>query len=76
MPKGAFNWTFNDVVAVLKENGFHLNHIKGSHYFYVGYIDGKARQVCVAKHGKISFKPRTFKGMMEQSGLSRDKWGL
>ncbi len=76
MPKGAFNWTFNDVVAVLKENGFHLNHIKGSHNFYVGYIAGKARQVCVPKHGKVAFKPRTLKSMIEQSGLDKKTWGL
>jgi predicted RNA binding protein YcfA (HicA-like mRNA interferase family) len=76
MPKGAFNWTFNDVTTVLKEHGFRLNHIKGSHYFYVGYSDGKTRQVCVPKHGKVAFKPRTLKGMIEQSGLGREKWGF
>jgi len=76
MPKGVFNWTFSDVTAVLKENGFFLNHIKGSHYFYAGYKNGKARQVCVAKHGRVAFKPRTLKGMIEQSGLDKEKWGL
>ena len=76
MPKGVFNWTFSDVTAVLKENGFRLNHIKGSHYFYVGYANGKPRQVCVAKHGSATFKPRTLKGMIEQSGLDKEKWGF
>ena len=76
MPKGVFNWTFSDVVVILKENGFYLNYIKGSHCFYVGFIGGKTRQVCVPKHGNIAFKPRTLKGMIEQSGLLRDRWGL
>lgn len=76
MPKGVFNWTFNDVATVLKENGFRLNHIKGSHYFYVGYVGGKAHQVCVPKHGKVAFKPRTLKGMIEQSGLAKEAWNL
>ena len=76
MPKGVFNWTFSDVTDLLKEHGFRLNHIRGSHCFYVGYVAGKARQVCVPKHGNESFKPRTLKGMIEQSGLSKDVWGL
>lgn len=76
MPNGINNWTFNDVVALLKEYGFSLNHIKGSHYFYIGYVNSRARQVCVPKHGKISFKPRTLKGMVSQSGLSENTWGI
>ncbi len=76
MPKGVLNWKFSDVTAVLRENGFFLNHIKGSHYFYVGYIDGKARQACVPKHGNVAIKPRTLKGIIEQSGLDKKKWGL
>ncbi len=76
MPRGVFNWTFDDVVAVLKENGFSLNHIRGSHFFYVGHVNGKMRQVSVQKHGRLAFKPRTFKSMVEQSGLSKKVWGL
>lgn len=76
MANGVFNWTFNEVVAVLKENGFVLNHIEGSHYYYTGSVDGKLHQVCVPRHGSKSFKPRTFKGMMLQSGLSKSAWGL
>jgi len=76
MPKGVFNWKFTEVVTILKENGFRLNHTKGSHCFYVGYVNNKTRQVCVQKHGSMTFKPRTLKSMIEQSGLSKDKWGL
>lgn len=74
MPRGVFNWTFDDVVSVLKESGFLLNHIRGSHFYYIGHIGGKMRQVCVQKHGASVLKPRTFKGIMEQSGLQRDVW--
>ena len=76
MPHGAFNWTYTEVVVILKDNGFHLNHVKGSHHFFVGTVEGKMRQVCVPKHGNQVFKPRTLKGMVLQSGLSRDVWGL
>lgn len=75
MPRGVFNWTFDDVVSVLKENGFRLNHVRGSHFYYTGHVNGKMRQVCIQKHGRLALKPRTFKGIMEQSGLSRKIWG-
>lgn len=76
MPRGVFNWTYNDVVQVLKDNGFRLNHIKGSHHFYVSTVKGKLHQVCVPYHGKSVFKPRTLKGMVRQSGLSNSAWEL
>ena len=76
MPRGVFNWTFNDVVAVLKENGFYLNYTRGSHFYYVGSYEGKMRQVCVQKHGNLSIKPKTLKGMIAQSGIPKEIWGI
>lgn len=76
MPRGVNNWNFSDVVTILKQNGFRLHHIKGSHYFYLGFNKNKTRLVCIPKHGSISFKPRTLKSMVEQSGLSYEVWGL
>jgi predicted RNA binding protein YcfA (HicA-like mRNA interferase family) len=76
MPNGPFNWNFSDVVTVLKEHGFQLSHIEGSHYFYVGIAGGTRRNVQVARHGGKAFKPRTLKSMVLQSGLSRKAWGL
>lgn len=74
MPKGLINWTFNNVIKVLKENGFTLNHSRGSHFYYVGHHSKKMWQVCVPKHGNLSIKPRTMKGIILQSGLPKDKW--
>ncbi|MDE2020550.1 MAG: type II toxin-antitoxin system HicA family toxin [Patescibacteria group bacterium] len=76
MPNNLFNWTYTDIVEVLKEHGFHLNHIEGSHHFYVGFSGGMMRQVCVPRHGTKSFKPRTVKGMILQSGLPKKDWGI
>ncbi len=76
MSRGVMNWTFSDVVDVLKEHGFTLSHIEGSHYFYLKSHDGKVYQVCVPKHGSRAFKPRTLKGMIAQSGLTRSGWGI
>ncbi len=76
MPNRVFNWTFNDVVRVLKDHGFKLNHIEGSHHYYVGIVNERMHQVSIAYHGKATLKPRTFKGIMTQSGLSKSVWGL
>ena len=74
MPRGINNWTYNDVVRFLKENGFRLNHTRGSHFYYVGHTNKIYRQVCVPYHGKLSIKPRTMKGIISQSGISKDEW--
>lgn len=74
MTRGILNWTFRDVEIFLKEHNFHLNHIKGSHYFYIAHINKVMRQVCVPRHGSLSFKPRTMKGIILQSGIDREEW--
>ena len=76
MTKGVFNWTYKDVVAVLKENKFHLNDIDSSHHYYVRLMNGRLYQVSVPFHGSKVFKPKTLKGMIVQSGLTRTAWGL
>ncbi len=74
MPRGFYNWTAEDIVRFLRAHGFVLNHTKGSHYYYVGRVDGILRQVCVPFHGSRTIKPRTLKGAIKQSGISREKW--
>ena len=76
MANRVFNWTYDEVTTVLKDNGFKLNHIRGSHHYYVGYVDGRMHQVSVARHGNKAFKPRTLKSMIAQSGLQKSAWGL
>jgi predicted RNA binding protein YcfA (HicA-like mRNA interferase family) len=74
MPNGINNWTFRDVETFLKEQNFLLNYIKGSHYYYIGHINKVMRQVCVPRHGSISIKPRTMKGIILQSGIPKEIW--
>jgi predicted RNA binding protein YcfA (HicA-like mRNA interferase family) len=76
MSRGLFNWNFNDIVDVLKENNFQLSHIRGSHFYYVGYCENVMRQVCVPRHGSSTIKPRTMKGIIVQSGMPKNKWGI
>ncbi len=74
MPRGILNWTFRDVETFLKEHNFRLNYIKGSHYYYVGHINKIMKQVCVPRHGSLSIKPRTMKGIILQSGIPTNTW--
>lgn len=74
MPRRLYNWTAEDVVRFLKDNGFHLNHSRGSHMYYVGHAGGQFRQVCVPFHGGRVIKPRTFKGIIKQSGIPQSVW--
>jgi predicted RNA binding protein YcfA (HicA-like mRNA interferase family) len=74
MSRGINNWTAEDVMRFLKARGFVFNHAKGSHYFYVGRVNGKIHQVCIPFHGAKSLNPRTLKGIILQSGISKNEW--
>jgi len=74
MTRGIFNWSPEEVVRFLKDNGFSQSHTKGSHMFYVGRYGGKFRQVCVPFHGGRAIKPRTMAGIIAQSGIQKDLW--
>jgi len=74
MPRNLYNWSFADVNRFLKERGFQVTHIRGSHYFYLGSVNGNLKQVSVAFHGQRIIKPKTMKSIIIQSGLSKDEW--
>lgn len=74
MPNNLNNWTYQNVVNLLKEYNFRLNHIRGSHYYFTGHAGGKYRQVCVPYHGSKAIKPRTVKGIIAQSGVDKSIW--
>lgn len=70
------NWSFKEVTEVLKQHGFVRNHIDSSHHYFVRFVNGQLYQVQVPYHGSKVFKPRTLKGMVAQSGLSKKDWGI
>lgn len=74
MPRGMNNWRFIDTKNILKEYNFRLNHIEGSHYFFVGTYGGQIRQVCVPFHGSKSIHPKTMKSIIRQSGIPKNLW--
>lgn len=76
MTRGFNNWTYRDVVDVLKEHGFSLHDMNSSHHFYIKFVNGRFYQVTVAFHGSKIFPPKTLKSMFTQSGLTKDDWGI
>ena len=74
MGRGLNNWTFSNVKHFLSEYNFQLNHVEGSHYYYVGSYGGQTRQVSVPFHGSKSIHPKTMKSIVRQSGISQEKW--
>jgi len=74
MSRGVKNWTHKKTIQFLKENGFQLNHTRGSHFYFTGYINKAFRQVCVPFHGKGAIKPRTMNGIIKQSGIAKEIW--
>jgi predicted RNA binding protein YcfA (HicA-like mRNA interferase family) len=74
MPRGLNNWSFSDVKHFLVHRGFHLNHIEGSHYFYIGSYNGVIRQISVPFHGSEAIHPKTMKSIVRQSGISQEEW--
>lgn len=76
MPRGLKNWKFRDVRVVLEKNNFRLHHVSGSHYHFIGTVKKKIKIVQVPYHAGTVFKPRTLKGMILQSGLSKENWGI
>lgn len=74
MSRGLLNWTAGEVIRFLRDNKFRHDHTRGSHFYYVGMAGGKLRMVCVPVHGSQSIKPRTLKGIIDQSCIPKDKW--
>lgn len=76
MPRGKHNWTFNDVESFLKQHKFTLDHVKGSHYYFVAFRSGKFWMTHVQYHGSRSLHPKTLNSIIRQSGLSPEEWGI
>ena len=69
-----FNWTYREVVAVLRKHGFRESHTDSSHVIYVKIESTKQFLVCVPYHGSAAIKPRTMKSIIEDSGIPKVKW--
>ena len=63
--------TFKQVVRVLRDNGFDLDHVRGSHHYY---RNADRRLVTVPKHGNRVIPVGTMRSIIKQAGLPDSKW--
>ena len=73
MPKGLNNWSFDDVIAFLKDHGFEfLENRKGSHQAWIN----RTTEAIVETnfHGAKSFSIRTLETMIRQSKIDKKGW--
>jgi len=74
MSRNKSNWTFKDIQKFLREHGFALHHIRGSHYYFRVMQSGKLRMVHCQFHGKDAIHPKTLSSVIKQSGISKSEW--
>ena len=74
MPHGISNWTFRDIQNFLVKHDFRLHHIKGSHYYFRKYENGRFYMTHVQHHGAKSIPEGTMNAIIRQSGISKEEW--
>jgi len=74
MPRGKSNWTFKDVEKFLRNKGFVLHHVRGSHHYFRGFQDGEIKMTHVQYHGSSSIHPKTLGSIIKQSGIPEEEW--
>lgn len=74
MTRGLHSWTFQNVQKFLKENGFSVHKVRGSHFQFKKVSKERNFLVTVAFHGSKSIPIGTMNSIVRQSGIEKDKW--
>jgi predicted RNA binding protein YcfA (HicA-like mRNA interferase family) len=76
MPRRLRNWSYKDVTAFLRENGFgFLKELKGSHQAWIKRgIDGERDTVVELNFTHHSYPQGTLKMIIRQSGIEKGEW--
>ena len=74
MPNGLRSWTFQKVQKFLKENGFEIHRVNGSHFQFKKTSKDGTFLVTVAFHGNKSIPVGTMNSIVRQSGIDKQKW--
>lgn len=77
MTKYLYNWSYKDLADFLKENGFRFSHhLDGSHEAWASFTpNGEPDRIVEVNFiSKGSYKPKTLKKMIKQSGIPQEKW--
>ena len=59
------------MIEILKQHGYYLDRIKGSHHIY--YNDDRKRAVQVPLHGNKDLKKDTSPAILKQAGIDRNE---
>ena len=59
------------MIEILKQHGYYLDRVKGSHHIY--YNDDRKRAVPVPLHGSKDLKKGTFLAILKQAGIDRNE---
>lgn len=73
MPRAYPPLTPREVIAILRARDFALDHTRGGHEYYRGFIRGRTRLVTVSTHYR-QFSARLIKRMIAQSGMTREEF--
>ena len=76
MPRHIHNWTYRDVTQFLKEHGFeYYKPHRGSHELWKKHgQDGAPDWILEVNFAHTSYKVKTLKTMIKQSGIPQDVW--
>ena len=67
------NWSFKKISDFLKDYGFVLGHIEGSHHYYNGVIKGEQKtvQIILSRKERECQTGKTIKIVIKHSGIPK-----
>ena len=76
MTRRLHNWTYREIIAFLKENGFSfLEPLKGSHERWIKRGEhGEPDKIVEVNFSHSAYPPKTLKTMIRQSGIEVKEW--
>lgn len=75
--RGFRNWTFDEIVRFLKQNGFVEIKVDGSHHIFTGIVNGSPTVTEVQYHADANgvIKEGTLRdGIVPQSRIPAEEW--
>jgi predicted RNA binding protein YcfA (HicA-like mRNA interferase family) len=70
------NWTYREITAFLKENGFRFfEPLRGSHERWIRQGENReADKIVEVNFTRSTYPPKTLKTMIRQSGIAEKEW--
>jgi len=76
MEKNLNNWTYEDVINFLKDNGFaYFDEVPGVGKAWMNFHkNGEPDRIVEVKQTDTFYTPRAIKKMVRQSGIDEEEW--